>query len=265
MSQSYIEAHKAEEAVRALEQKVSLLMTKNREQAGKNESFEKKIQGLEKKTADLDTRLKASYVFSPLPFPNSPFPSPPFHSPPFPSPPFPSPPFPSPPFPPSVPIPYSSSQARTAKKKHADNPFLPQQNREHNALARHLNALIPPSSHHQNLHPLHSIHTNTPLKNFPRKETEIRTLSAPDVTTLLKELDATDGAKKTDAGERKARLKEVIGVGERSSVVQNAAVVDGVGEKGKEEEKKKEEKKKVLPGKATGPPPGKVLPIGPKD
>ncbi len=250
MSQSYIEAHKAEEAVRALEQKVSLLMTKNREQAGKNESFEKKIQGLEKKTADLDTRLKASYVFSPLPFPNSPFPSPPF---------------PSPPFPPSVPIPYSSSQARTAKKKHADNPFLPQQNREHNALARHLNALIPPSSHHQNLHPLHSIHTNTPLKNFPRKETEIRTLSAPDVTTLLKELDATDGAKKTDAGERKARLKEVIGVGERSSVVQNAAVVDGVGEKGKEEEKKKEEKKKVLPGKATGPPPGKVLPIGPKD
>ena len=85
------------------------------------------------------------------------------------------------------------------------------------------------------------------------------------MTTLLKELDATDGAKKTDAGERKARLKEVIGVGERSSVVQNAAVVDGVGEKGKEEEKKKEEKKKVLPGKATGPPPGKVLPIGPKD
>ncbi|KAI4232150.1 MAG: hypothetical protein LQ349_005178 [Xanthoria aureola] len=200
MSQSYIEAHKAEEAVRALEQKVSLLMTKNREQAGKNESFEKKIQGLEKKTADLDTRLKAS---------------------------------------------------------------------EHNALARHLNALIPPSSHHQNLHPLHSIHTNTPLKNFPRKETEIRTLSAPDVTNLLKELDATDGAKKVDAGERKARLKEVIGVGERSSVVQNAALVDEVGEKGKkdkeEEQKRKEEKKKVLPGKATGPPPGKVLPIGPKD
>lgn len=85
MSQSYIEAHKAEEAVRALEQKVSLLMTKNREQAGKNESFEKKIQGLEKKTADLDTRLKASYVISPLP--------------------------------PSLPIPYSNSQACTAKKK----------------------------------------------------------------------------------------------------------------------------------------------------
>lgn len=89
------------------------------------------------------------------------------------------------------------------------------------------------------------------------------------MTNLLKELDATDGAKKTDAGERKARLKEVIGVGERSSVVQNAAVVDGVGEKGKkeaeEEKKRKEEKKKVLPGKATGPPPGKVLPIGPKD
>lgn len=69
MSQSYIEAHKAEEAVRALEQKVSLLMTKNKEQAGKNESFEKKIHGLEKKSEDLDTRLKASYVL--FPFPNS--------------------------------------------------------------------------------------------------------------------------------------------------------------------------------------------------
>lgn len=65
MSQSYIEAHKAEEAVRALEQKVSLLMTKNREQAGKNESFEKKIHALEKKSEDLDVRLKAAYVFLP--------------------------------------------------------------------------------------------------------------------------------------------------------------------------------------------------------
>ena len=65
MSQSYIEAHKAEEAVRALEQKVSLLMTKNREQAGKNESFEKKIHELEKKSEDLDVRLKAAYVFLP--------------------------------------------------------------------------------------------------------------------------------------------------------------------------------------------------------
>ena len=64
MSQSYIEAHKAEEAVRSLEQKVSLLMTKNREQAGKNESFEKKIHSLEQKNEELDTRLKASYAAS---------------------------------------------------------------------------------------------------------------------------------------------------------------------------------------------------------
>ncbi|KAL8672847.1 MAG: hypothetical protein Q9168_002723 [Polycauliona sp. 1 TL-2023] len=192
MSQSYIEAHKAEEAVRALEQKVSLLMIKNKEQAGKNESFEKKIHGLEKKTEDVDTRLKAA---------------------------------------------------------------------EHNALARHLNALIPPSAAtHQNLHPLHSIHTNTPLKNFPRKESDIRTMSALDVSNLLKELDADTG-RKMDAGEKKARLKEVMGVGERSSVVQNAAVVDGV--KAGADDKKG--KKEVLPGKATGPPPGKVLPIGPKD
>ncbi|KAL8895485.1 MAG: hypothetical protein Q9192_003608 [Flavoplaca navasiana] len=198
MSQSYIEAHKAEEAVRALEQKVSLLMTKNREQAGKNESFEKKIHALEKKSEDLDLRLKAA---------------------------------------------------------------------EHNALSRHLNALIPPSSHHQNLHPLHSIHTNTPLKNFPRKESDIRTMSSIDVNNLLKELDAQTG-RKMDAGERKARLKEVIGVGERSSVVQNPAVVDsvdGVKQDGGEQKKDDEKKKKVLPGKATGPPPGKVLPIGPKD
>ncbi|KAL8853886.1 MAG: hypothetical protein Q9221_001357 [Calogaya cf. arnoldii] len=199
MSQSYLEAHKAEEAVRALEQKVSLLMTKNKEQAGKNESFEKKIHNLEKKSEDLDTRLKAS---------------------------------------------------------------------EHNALSRHLNALIPPSTsaaHHTNLHPLHSIHTNTPLAKFPRKESDIRTMSSLDVTNLLKELDANDN-KKMDAAERKARLKEVIGVGERSSVVQNAALVDGAGVGvGEENKKKEEEKKKPLPGKATGPPPGKVLPIGPKD
>ncbi|KAL9000470.1 MAG: hypothetical protein Q9169_000987 [Polycauliona sp. 2 TL-2023] len=194
MSQSYIEAHKVEEAVRALEQKVSLLMIKNKEQAGKNESFEKKIHALEKKNEDLDTRLKAA---------------------------------------------------------------------EHNALSRHLNALIPPSNLHQNLHPLYSIHTNTPLKNFPRKESDIRTMSSLDVSNLLKELDADTG-RKMDAGEKKARLKELMGVGERSSVVQNAAVVDGV--KGDGEKKKDEEKKaKVLPGKATGPPPGKVLPIGPKD
>ncbi|KAL8765372.1 MAG: hypothetical protein Q9203_006619, partial [Teloschistes exilis] len=60
MSQSYIEAHRAEEAVRALEQKVTLLMTKNSEQRGKNEAFEKKLQSLEKRNNELEIRLKAS-------------------------------------------------------------------------------------------------------------------------------------------------------------------------------------------------------------
>ncbi|KAL8793704.1 MAG: hypothetical protein Q9182_007655 [Xanthomendoza sp. 2 TL-2023] len=192
MSQSYIEAHKADEAVRTLEQKVSLLITKSKEQTGKNENFEKKIRSLEKKNEDLETRLKAS---------------------------------------------------------------------THNALARHLNALLPPSSPHHPLHPLHNIHTNTPLPHFPKKESDIRTLSSHDVTTLLKDLDA-DIPPASAGGERKSRLKEIIGVGERGSVVGaiKEAGVEGVD--GVKEEKKKEVK---LPGKATGPPPGKVLPIGPRD
>ncbi|KAL8824544.1 MAG: hypothetical protein Q9170_008124, partial [Blastenia crenularia] len=59
---SYIEAHKADADFRALDQKVSLLLTKNKEQAGKNESFEKKIHALEKRNEGLETRLKASYA-----------------------------------------------------------------------------------------------------------------------------------------------------------------------------------------------------------
>ncbi|KAI4250947.1 MAG: hypothetical protein LQ352_005157 [Teloschistes flavicans] len=65
MSQSYIEAHRAEEAVRALEQKVTLLMTKNTEQRGKNDAFEKKLQSLEKRNNELEIRLKASYAYPP--------------------------------------------------------------------------------------------------------------------------------------------------------------------------------------------------------
>ncbi|KAL8929293.1 MAG: hypothetical protein Q9208_001376 [Pyrenodesmia sp. 3 TL-2023] len=202
----YIEDHKAESDIRALDQKVSLLMTKSKEQAGKNEAFEKKIHTLEARNNDLETRLKAA---------------------------------------------------------------------EHNALARHLNALLPPNSTHTPLHPLHSIHTNQPLRNFPKKVSEIRTMSAPEVAALLKELDA-DVTTRVNAGERKARLKEVIGVGERGSVVEGMkemGLVDGHAEEKGEGEKGKdgkgaEEKKKApmkLPGKATGPPPGKVLPIGPKD
>ncbi|KAL8895660.1 MAG: hypothetical protein Q9207_008075, partial [Kuettlingeria erythrocarpa] len=56
----YIEDHKAESDIRALDQKVSLLMTKSKEQAGKNETFEKKIHALEARNADLETRLKAA-------------------------------------------------------------------------------------------------------------------------------------------------------------------------------------------------------------
>ncbi|KAI4141726.1 MAG: hypothetical protein L6R39_005205, partial [Caloplaca ligustica] len=60
MAQSYMEAHKAETDIRNLDQKVSLLMTKNKEQAGKNERMEKQIHALEQKNENLETRLKAS-------------------------------------------------------------------------------------------------------------------------------------------------------------------------------------------------------------
>ncbi|KAL8717393.1 MAG: hypothetical protein Q9225_005349, partial [Loekoesia sp. 1 TL-2023] len=60
MSQSYIEAHKADADFRALDQKVTLLITKNKEQAGKNEAMEKKIHALEQRNEELDTRLKAA-------------------------------------------------------------------------------------------------------------------------------------------------------------------------------------------------------------
>ncbi|KAI4190660.1 MAG: hypothetical protein L6R41_000671 [Letrouitia leprolyta] len=196
---SYIDSHKADSDFRALDQKVSLLLTKNKEQAGKSEALEKKIRALEKRNEELEVRLKAS---------------------------------------------------------------------EHNALSRHLNSLLPPQSHTA-LHPLHSIHTNTPLKNFPKHANDIKTMSSLDVATLLKELDA-DVTKVVNAGERKSRLKDVIGVGERGSVVE---VVGGTGEGkpldgvdgAKGEEKKKAPAPAQLPGKATGPPPGKVLPIQRKD
>ncbi|KAL9591629.1 MAG: hypothetical protein Q9179_007532, partial [Wetmoreana sp. 5 TL-2023] len=170
MSQSYIEAHHADEAVRALEQKVSLLMTKNKEQAGKNESFEKKIHSLEARNKDLEVRLKASYAS--LFLPNRPTPT-------------------------ILPNRVHKVQALTPSFHHHS---------EHNALARHLNALLPPNAY-QHLHPLHSIHTNQPLKNFPKKESDIRTMSSLDVATLLKDLDA-DVTKTVNAAERKSRLKE---------------------------------------------------------
>ncbi|KAI4127513.1 MAG: hypothetical protein LQ338_003171 [Usnochroma carphineum] len=199
MSLSYLREHEAENNIRALDQKVSLLLTKSKEQAGKNEHFEKKIRALEKRNDDLETRLKAS---------------------------------------------------------------------EHNALARHLNALIPPSSH-QPLHPLNSIHTNQPLKNFPKHEHDIRTMSHSEVATLLKELDA-DVTTKVSVAERKTRLKELIGVGEKAGVVESGAVKEGVKEvdgvvDGLQQGEKEKKKPVKLPGLATGPPPGKVLPIAPKD
>lgn len=243
MSQSYIEAHKSEEAIRSLEQKVSLLITKSKEQTGKNDAFEKKIHALEKRNEELETRLNASYVAFPFPMLAHLLPS---HIHPF-----------------SLPIPSLYSSHPPNPNNNTPPPPLantPSQNPStHNALSRHLNALLPPSAHLP-LHPLHSIHTNRVLKSHPKKESDIKTLGAADVATLLKELDADPPHK--EAGERKARLKEVLGVGERANVVQ--AVGGGEGEKEKEGvgEKKKEGK---LPGKATGPPPGKVLPIGPRD
>lgn len=97
-------------------------------------------------------------------------------------------------------------------------------------------------------------------------------MSSLEVATLLKELDA-DVTKVVSAGERKSRLKDVIGVGEKGSVVEVVGAgggkgmadgVDGIesGEKGEKGEKKGPMQ---LPGKATGPPPGKVLPIQRRD
>ena len=96
-------------------------------------------------------------------------------------------------------------------------------------------------------------------------------MSTTDVTNFLKELDA-DPTKSggSAAGDRKARLKEVIGVGERGGVVgalkENTPLLDGVAVDKVDGVAKveKEKKQRPLPGKATGPPPGKVLPIGPK-
>lgn len=96
-------------------------------------------------------------------------------------------------------------------------------------------------------------------------------MSSLDVAALLQDLDASPSNSPKNAGDRKARLKEVIGVGERSSVaeaVKDRGLLDGVVEGKKEEGEKgkmEEGKAKKLPGKATAPPPGKVLPIGPKD
>ncbi|KAL8931183.1 MAG: hypothetical protein Q9211_007163 [Gyalolechia sp. 1 TL-2023] len=94
-------------------------------------------------------------------------------------------------------------------------------------------------------------------------------MSSLEVATLLKELDA-DTTNVVNAAERKSRLKDVIGVGEKGSVVE-AVGLGGVKEDGKTVDGVDGvdgEKKKVpaqLPGKATGPPPGKVLPIARRD
>ncbi|KAL8931234.1 MAG: hypothetical protein Q9216_007250, partial [Gyalolechia sp. 2 TL-2023] len=107
--------------------------------------------------------------------------------------------------------------------------------------------------------------------NFPKHGSDIRTMSSLDVAALLKELDA-DVTKVVNAGERKSRLKDVIGVGEKGSVVEamgeagkmeDGKMVDGV--VGGEKEKEKKKAPVQLPGKATAPPPGKVLPIQRRD
>ncbi|KAL9016646.1 MAG: hypothetical protein Q9185_006019 [Variospora sp. 1 TL-2023] len=216
-----MELHKTESDLRALDQKVTLLLTKSQQQTARTESLEKKIHALEARNAELETRLKAS---------------------------------------------------------------------DHNALSRHLNSLLPTthhspssscSSHHTQpppppLHALHSPSTNTAPKSFPRKETDIRTMPAADVTALLKELEV-DVKGVVSAGERKAKLREYVGVGAEGNggAVVEAAAAEGGRNKAKggaEEEGKKivdgvgkKEKGMQLPGKATGPPPGKVLPIGPRD
>ncbi|KAL9007977.1 MAG: hypothetical protein Q9173_006850, partial [Seirophora scorigena] len=57
---SYIETHKTESDLRALDQKVTLLLTKSQQQTSRTESLEKKIRALEARNEELETRLKAS-------------------------------------------------------------------------------------------------------------------------------------------------------------------------------------------------------------
>ncbi|KAI4162234.1 MAG: hypothetical protein LQ342_004100 [Letrouitia transgressa] len=81
---------------------------------------------------------------------------------------------------------------------------------QNNALSRHLNSLIPHSSH-QTLHPLHALATDEPIRGFPRKITDIRTMSQGDVVHVLKALEA-DVTREVSGGSRKERLREVLGV-----------------------------------------------------
>lgn len=86
-------------------------------------------------------------------------------------------------------------------------------------------------------------------------------MPAAEVSALLKELDV-DVKGVSTPGERKARLRGFVGLaeGERE---RGGEEEEGEDNKGGKVEGKKEGR--PLPGKATGPPPGKVLPIGPRD
>ncbi|KAL9611767.1 MAG: hypothetical protein Q9167_003617 [Letrouitia subvulpina] len=82
--------------------------------------------------------------------------------------------------------------------------------RQNNALSRHLNSQIPHNSH-QALHPLHALATDEPIRAFPKKITDIRTMSQGDVTHVLKALEA-DVTREVSGGSRKERLREILGV-----------------------------------------------------
>ena len=62
MSQSYIEAHKADAAFRALEQQVAEMNKKHQELSGRNQTVEKRLDNLSKREEQLETRVKAAYV-----------------------------------------------------------------------------------------------------------------------------------------------------------------------------------------------------------
>lgn len=90
-------------------------------------------------------------------------------------------------------------------------------------------------------------------------------MPAAEVSALLKELDVDVKGVSAAPGERKARLREFVGLAERERERGGGDEDDKKGGKVDGKAGKKKEEGRPLPGKATGPPPGKVLPIGARD
>lgn len=86
---------------------------------------------------------------------------------------------------------------------------------DHNSLARLSNSRLANPNHP--LTPLKDVTQNLPIAKFPKHEKDVRVMSALEVSTVLRALDApTSGS----TGEQKTRLKELIGL---SSIVPASA------------------------------------------